>query len=188
MTFPIVPLLVAAFLMLASCSRASVRSAKADASADGSGAQVRREKAFGLETMRDGLPSFRVSAAAEQALSIVVPHDTTPEQLRKLIVRFKTARARGRLSDLIPPTTPRGKKGPYAIVQVFVFKDEEWATQKRLERAMMAGFSDGKFSKQFDKHTCATYLYTIVSGPTEIGVLGSIDGATDGNKLFWTGT
>src|SRR5439155_5401785 len=65
------------------------------------------------------------------AVAVLVPPDTTDEQVGHLLSRFKTARIDGTLRQYIPATS-RGKLGPHAIPDIYVFSDGKWATPPAL--------------------------------------------------------
>jgi len=70
------------------------------------------------------LPSFQVIGRDLTALSLLVPKDTTDEQLAQLIYAFRQARKENRLGRMgIPSTTRGGKYGDYAIVVIYVFTE-----------------------------------------------------------------
>jgi hypothetical protein len=134
-----------------------------------------------------GLPPFRVVGHDATALSIVVDPSTPVPQLTALINAFRTARAKGALGTLIPPTTPKGNKGPYAVVVVFVMSDAQWATTQRLHaftNPTSSGISAAE--KEFGKRILGYYFYTSL-GNGEEGSLGyDGDGLRTANykKLF----
>ena len=66
------------------------------------------------------------------AVAVLVPPDTTDEQVSQLLVRFKKARFDETLVQYIPPTTKGNKLGPHAIADIYVFSEREWATADTL--------------------------------------------------------
>ncbi|HEV8243324.1 MAG TPA: hypothetical protein VGQ07_04980 [Nitrospirales bacterium] len=62
------------------------------------------------------------------AVAVLVPPDTTDEQVAQLLQRFKKARINETLVQYIPPTTKGSKLGPHAIADIYVFSEKEWAT------------------------------------------------------------
>jgi hypothetical protein len=62
------------------------------------------------------------------AVAVLVPPDTTDEQVAQLLQRFKKARLDETLEQYIPPTTKGDKLGPHAIADIYVFSEREWAT------------------------------------------------------------
>jgi len=66
------------------------------------------------------------------AVAVLVPPDTTDEQVAQLLQRFKKARIDETLVQYIPPTTKGSKLGPHAIADIYVFSEQEWATADTL--------------------------------------------------------
>jgi hypothetical protein len=66
------------------------------------------------------------------AVAVLVPPDTTDEQVAQLLQRFKKARHDKTLEQYIPPTTKGNKLGPHAIANIYVFSEREWATPDTL--------------------------------------------------------
>jgi len=62
------------------------------------------------EAFAQEIPSFKVVGKDLTSLSILVPSNTTKEQLKNLIYKFRDARKGNYLSKMIPPTTKGGCK------------------------------------------------------------------------------
>jgi hypothetical protein len=71
------------------------------------------------------LPEFNAAA-------VLVPPDTTNDQVAHLLQRFKRARIDETLVQYVPPTTKGDKLGPHAIADIFIFSETEWATPEAL--------------------------------------------------------
>ena len=133
------------------------------------------------------LPQFEVVGRDKTTLSIVVPRNTTSEQLQALILQFRAARKSNSLSTMIPATTPGGQLGDYAIIWVLVLTDRGWASTDNLQRFINSGAesaTDKKHDKKYVKHIKAEYFY---SQSEEYGNLGYDDGAYESpnyKKLF----
>jgi hypothetical protein len=67
------------------------------------------------------------------AVAVLVPPDTTDEQVAQLLQRFKKARIDETLVQYIPPTSKGDKLGPHAIADIYVFSENEWATVEMLK-------------------------------------------------------
>jgi hypothetical protein len=76
-----------------------------------------------------------VTAQVMRSFALLVPEGTSNEQLKALVLALRQARRENRLSELLPPTTPRGSKGPYGIVVVYVYSEPEWADPDALRNA-----------------------------------------------------
>jgi hypothetical protein len=66
------------------------------------------------------------------AVAVLVPPDTTDEQVAQLLQRFKKARIDETLVQYVPATTKGDKLGPHAIADIYVFSENEWATADAL--------------------------------------------------------
>src|SRR5690348_14368179 len=78
-------------------------------------------------------PSFKVPVqTGDGRVILLVPANTTDSDLANLVNALRAARKGASLERFFPPTTPRGSKGPYGIVEVFVMSDATWATAPRL--------------------------------------------------------
>ncbi|HSC57082.1 MAG TPA: hypothetical protein VLC51_07745 [Nitrospira sp.] len=72
---------------------------------------------------------FKVQATVldMNAVSIVVPPQATESQVVGLLKRLKKERLAGRLTDLIPATTPGHKLGDHAVADIYVVSDANYA-------------------------------------------------------------
>ena len=106
------------------------------------------------KTYSQDIPKFEVIGRYNTALSLLVAPSTKKDQLKKLIYALKDARQNNMLGKMIPPTTPGGVKGQYAIIQIFIFNEPKWATEQILTKYLGAKsplvYSDG-YKKKFEK-------------------------------------
>ncbi len=72
---------------------------------------------------------FKVRATVPDmnAISLVVPEQTTESQVVGLLKRLKKERLAGSLGDLLPATTPGHKLGDHAIAEIYVVSDAKYA-------------------------------------------------------------
>ncbi len=119
------------------------------------------------KTYSQNLPEFKVIGQYKTALSLLVPSSTTKDQLKKLVYAFKEAKQNNTIGQMIPPTTPGGIKGQYAIIQIFIFDEPKWATEEVLKNYLGANpplvYSNAykkkyeKFVQQGSRHIKAYY-------------------------------
>lgn len=131
---------------------------------------------FKLSVAASNVPKFQVVSQDKTALAILVPKNTTAEQLKTLVSEFRSARKNNSLSKMIPATTRGGQLGDYAIVWIFVFSESEWATADKLQRFIKSSLksaTDKEFDKEYVKHIRAEYFF---SSSEEYGNLGYDDG------------
>jgi len=96
----------------------------------------------GMTTGTPNVPHVTSRTVAElqdfNVVAVLVPPDTTDEQVGHLLSRFKTARIDGTLGQYITATSRGNKLGPHAIADIYVFSDGKWATPAAL-RAVVEG-------------------------------------------------
>lgn len=130
------------------------------------------------------IPPFKIIGKYQTSLTLLVPAKTTDAELKKLIFKFREARVSNELSRLIPPTTPKGSKGSYAVVDIYVFSEEIWASSEKLGkfiRTSMKSKSDREFSREYANHIRAYYFYSIPASE-ETGSIGYDDGMDRSKK------
>ncbi len=72
---------------------------------------------------------FKVTAQLGLNVSVLVAKGTSESDLREVVFELSCARRENRLQALgIGPTTLGGVKGPYFVVQVYVFDDPDYAS------------------------------------------------------------
>ncbi len=134
------------------------------------------------------IPKFQVVGQCETDLAILVPQNTTAEQLKALIFEFRAARKGNTLSKMIPPTTPGQRvwikekrsytSSDYISVWIFVFSEPVWATSDKLRRFIdsnLISAADQEFNKEYIKHIRAQYYWSLTSKLEDTGNLGFDD-------------
>ncbi len=100
------------------------------------------ERTPGMTSGTSNVPHVTSRAAAVlpefNAAAVLVPPDTTNEQVAHLLQRFKRARIDETLVQYVPPTSKGDRLGPHAIADIYVFSESEWATPEAL-RALAKG-------------------------------------------------
>lgn len=119
-------------------------------------------------TIGKNLPQFKITGYVTSGLVLLVPPDTSNDQLRTLINEFRSARANNALPMLIPPTTKGGAAGDYGVVWIFVFSEEQWATRNNV----LAYTTSKTVDQEIVNHIRAEYYY---GAGTEYGNLGCRD-------------
>ena len=127
------------------------------------------------------LPSFKVTGQYETDIALLVPKNTSNEQLKALVLALRDARRENRLGALIPPTTPGGTRGPYGIVVAYVYSDPRWATSESLRKCTNASPRSSLYA-DCGGHVSAYYFYTAMSREEE-GSLGYAEGGTVFTKV-----
>jgi hypothetical protein len=119
------------------------------------------------------LPSFTMAVhdGVGQVI-MLVPASATDAEVTNLIHAIRSA---GKRSDgdsirrFFPPTTPRGSRGPYGIIQLWVMSDAQWATPARLKMYLSTD-ATAEYEREFANRVRAYYLHPI-AGP-EYGSIG----------------
>ena len=134
----------------------------------------------------EGPPPFKVTAQYRTNLALLVPRETSNEQLKALVLTLRKARRDNRLDQLLPPTTPGGSKGPYGIVVVYVYSEPDWATVGALQKCVNASANTPLYD-ECGRHVRAHYFYAAQPGNEE-GSVGYAEGkrvyTKDYQKLF----
>ena len=121
------------------------------------------------------------------AAAVLVPPDTTSEQIAHLLRRFKQARIDQTLVQYVSPTIKGDKLGPHAIADIYIFSEKEWATPQAL-RSLAKGPHSGDNSvppfQEVIRHVRGHYVINLHDAEHhDRGSLGYADeeGATFGS-------
>jgi hypothetical protein len=126
------------------------------------------------------------------AVAVLVPPDTTNEQVAHLLERFKRARIDETLVQYVPATSKGDKLGPHAIADIYIFSESEWATPETL-RAVAKGphGKEGRLGfKEVVRHVRGHYAINLHDAENrDRGSLGYADEegstyGTDYSELF----
>lgn len=138
-----------------------------------------------LSRAADGLPPFKVTGQHMTAIALLVPKETTNEQLKALVFALRKARQEKSLGKLLPPTTSRGSKDPYGIVVVYVYSEPEWATSAALQKCSNASANTPLYI-ECGRHVRAHYFYGAAAATPEHeeGMLGYAEGKRVYTKVY----
>ncbi len=121
-------------------------------------------------------PSFKVAWKQGIIMGLLVPPNTTKEQLKDLIYKFRQAKKEKTLSALIPPVNRL--PDPYTAFMIFIYSDPKWATSEEYKKYESASIKTAKgraISRAYINHIIASYEYNDIDGK-EYGALGYDDG------------
>lgn len=124
------------------------------------------------------LPSFKVAGQHVTNLAVLVPKDTSNEQLKTLVLALREARRENRLGQLLPPTTPRGNRGPHGIAAVYIYSEPDRATTDTLRKCVNASANTPLYT-ECGRHVRAYYFYAAQPENEE----GSV-GYAEGKQVF----
>lgn len=93
------------------------------------------------------VPTFTVTghAADMNAISLLVPQQTTDSQIVALLTHLKQARTKGSLSSQIPATTPGNPVDEFAVADVYIFSDPRYAVPEAIEILSVGAHAPGDF-------------------------------------------
>lgn len=96
---------------------------------------------------RDLVPAFKASATLPDmnAISLLVPPDTTDSQIMALIQHLRIARVEGTLSHIVPPTTAQDELGDFAIADFYIFSEPRYAVPDAAEALSRGAHAPGEF-------------------------------------------
>ena len=101
-----------------------------------------------LESISNELvPTFEQAAAVPElnALSLIVPSQTTDSQILALINHLRKSRQDGTLSTVLPPTTPGDPLGDFAIADIYIFSETEYAIPETARTLSRGAHVPGEF-------------------------------------------
>lgn len=93
------------------------------------------------------VPAFKVTAQVEKmnAVSLLVPRQTTDSQIVALLHHLQESRKNGSLSSHIPATTPGNDVGEFAIADIYIFSDPQYAVTEAIEILAVGAHAPGDF-------------------------------------------
>ena len=95
----------------------------------------------------DLVPTFKTIATISEmnAISLLVPPDTTDSQVMALINHIRIARADGTLSKIVPPMTAQDELGDFAIADFYIFSDPVYAVSDSAKALSRGAHAPGEF-------------------------------------------
>ena len=93
------------------------------------------------------VPTFKTNATIPDlnAISLLVPPETTDSQIMALINHLHKARANGTLSTIVPPTTAEHELGDFAIGDFYIFSEPEYAIPEATRALSRGAHAPGEF-------------------------------------------
>jgi len=95
----------------------------------------------------DLVPTFKTKATIPDtnAISLLVPPETTDSQVMALINHLRTARSDGTLSNIVLPTTAQDELGDFAIADFYIFSEPEYAVPDAARALSRGAQAPGEF-------------------------------------------
>ena len=93
------------------------------------------------------VPIFKVTATVQDmnALSILVPQETTESQIIALLYFLRDARKDGTLASFIPPTSPDDPHNKFSIADIYIFSDATYAVAEAVQILAIGAHAPGEF-------------------------------------------
>ncbi len=93
------------------------------------------------------IPPIKVTAHVQDmnALGLLVPQQTTDSQIVALLHHLRRARTDGSLSSQIPATTPGNDLSEFAVADMYIFSDPEYAVSESVEILSVGAHAPGDF-------------------------------------------
>ena len=95
----------------------------------------------------DLIPIFHVTGTVigMNAIIVVIPSATTDSQLIALLQSFQKARLNGTLEGILPATTPEDKLGAFAIADIYIFSEKQYANPESAKSLSRGAHAPGEF-------------------------------------------
>ena len=95
----------------------------------------------------DLIPSFSITGKVLgiNAITVLVPSATTDSQVIALLQSFQKARLHDSLDELFPATTPKDRLGAFAITDIYIFSEEEYANPESAKALGRGAHAPGEF-------------------------------------------
>jgi hypothetical protein len=100
-------------------------------------------------------PSFKVAWKEGIILGLLVPSNTTKQQLEDLVNKLRKAKKENKLSSMLPPIN-LGLSDKYSIFTIFIFADPKWATPEEYKKYEMASMTS-QAGKSYFKNIFESY-------------------------------
>jgi len=100
---------------------------------------------FLQEAKTTTVPTFKMTAAipSMNAISILVPEQTTDSQVVALLTYLRKARQEGTLSSILPPTTPGNDLGKFSIADIVIFSTKKYAVKEAIKILSVGAHAPG---------------------------------------------
>ncbi len=115
--------------------------------APGSGATPSAPLITASPTSHEVVPTFQTTAtiADMNAMTLLVPPATTDSQVIALLLYLKSHQHDGQLGTILPPTTPGNKSGEFAIADIYIFSDAQYAVEDSARALSRGAHAPGEF-------------------------------------------
>lgn len=93
------------------------------------------------------IPTFEATSVVPDmnAITLLVPPATTDSQIIALLHYLQQNRSDGALGTILPPTTPKDKLGEFAIADIYIFSEEQYAVEDSAKALGRGAHAPGEF-------------------------------------------
>ena len=97
------------------------------------------------EAKNTPIPTFKLTATVPtlNAISLLVPKQTTDTQVVALVTYLRGARQDGTLSSILPPTTPKSNLDEFSIASIYIFSDQQYAVEQAIQILTIGAHAPG---------------------------------------------
>ena len=97
------------------------------------------------EAKNTPIPAFKITATVPtmNAISLLVPKQTTDTQVVALVTYLREARQEGTLSSILPPTTPKNNLDEFSIASIYIFSDQQYAVEQAIQILTIGAHAPG---------------------------------------------
>ena len=97
------------------------------------------------EAKNTPIPAFKITATVPtmNAISLLVPKQTTDTQVVALVTYLREARQDGTLSSILPPTTPKSNLDEFSIASIYIFSDQQYAVEQAIQILTIGAHTPG---------------------------------------------
>ena len=97
------------------------------------------------EAKNTPIPAFKLTATVPtmNAISLLVPKQTTDTQMVALLTYLREARQDGTLSSIIPPTTPKSDLDKFSVASIYIFSDRQYAVEQAIQILTIGAHAPG---------------------------------------------
>ena len=95
----------------------------------------------------DLVPSFTVTGnvVGIHSITLLVPQATTDSQVIALLQSFQKARLQHSLEEKLPATTPEDRLGAFAIANIYIFSENQYADAQSAKALSRGAHAPGEF-------------------------------------------
>lgn len=97
--------------------------------------QSKKTASILIEATTTAVPTFKMTEVVHSmnAISLLVPEQTTDSQVAALVAYLRDARTDHSLASILPPTTPDNELDQFSIASIFIFSERKYAVKEAIQ-------------------------------------------------------